>query len=806
MAFPVTSILDNFNRADVGPPLAGNWTPVYGHTGLKIVSNQCNPGTSASDNGEYWNAATFGADCEAYVTAATIDRTSDYSGTKFFIRAVTPSAATIDGYSVEFQWRDALANTDDVIFCELTNNVYTQIGATLDSTGWSNAHQYDGSMVGTTLTAYRNGTSLDTRTDGTYTAAGYIGFGWWYNNVSIPKYDDFGGGTIGTDGFPSIEAGDSTNGTSLSGGVALNMPSGIVAGELLVAEASNDNTGGTNMGISGWTQLFHTQYTGNVVSHGAWAKIAAGSDTATLTGASQDYAARVWRISNHGVATIASDIKVGTPATGSSSAPNPPSLDAGSSKKWLWLASNGSDDDDNTTPYAPTNYTADAQVESASSTSSTMLQTAWRKYEIQTEDPGAFALAATEEWIANVIAIPPAVAGTNLVVQDATHTHAADAIVLTASNYLAVTEATHIHATDAVALTATVYLAVADATHEHTADAITLVLSAELAVQDATHDHAVDAITLTLVSVLVVQDATHEHASDAISLTANSVLAVTDATHEHAADAIALTASNDLAVTEATHDHAADAITLTLSSTLVVQDAAHEHASDAIGLTANVYLAVTDATHEHAADAIALTASNYLAVTEATHDHAADAITLTTNSYLAVQDATHVHVTDGITLSVDGSDSLVVQDATHEHASDAIGLTANSLLAVTDATHEHAVDAIALTASAYLTVTEATHSHAADAVTLTAYSYLVVTDATHSHTVDAITFVTEVFMGLAALTTSLVDVAEVSDANPWNAALSDTAFVAAVLSDDSIWNAALSDQARESAEVDDQPL
>jgi hypothetical protein len=102
------------------------------------------------------------------------------------------------------------------------------------------------------------------------------------------------------------------------------MPSGIAAGDLLIAFAANDNTGGTNMAISGWTQLFHQQYTGNVVSHGAWAKIAAGGDTATLTGASQDYAAVVVRITGHGVSNIANDIKVGTPAQTSGANPNPP--------------------------------------------------------------------------------------------------------------------------------------------------------------------------------------------------------------------------------------------------------------------------------------------------------------------------------------------------------------------------------------------------------------------------------------------------------------------------------------------------
>lgn len=208
--------------------------------------------------------------------------------------------------------------------------------------------------------------------------------------------------------FASIATTSNSNGTSLAGGVSLNMPSGIEAGDLLVVFASNDNTGGTNMAISGWTQLFHQQYTGNVVSFGAWAKIAAGSDTATLTGASEDYAATVIRVVNHGVETIGTDIKVGTPALTSGANPAPPSLNAGASDKWLWLEGFGADDDDAPAgTYVSTNYTAVAIVESATSDTSTTVGVGYRQNETQTETPGTMTLDAAEEAVANLIAIPP---------------------------------------------------------------------------------------------------------------------------------------------------------------------------------------------------------------------------------------------------------------------------------------------------------------------------------------------------------------------------------------------------------------
>ncbi len=208
--------------------------------------------------------------------------------------------------------------------------------------------------------------------------------------------------------FASLATTSNSNGTSLSGGVSLNMPSGITAGDLLLVYASNDNTGGTNMAISGWTALFHQQYTGNVVSFGAWAKIATGSDTATLTGASQDYAATVMRVTDHGVIDPATDIVVGTPALTSNANPNPPSLDAGISEKWLWIEGFGAEDDDAAAgSYVSTNYTAITLVESAQSGSSTMMAVGYRQNETQTEDPGTMAMDASEEAVANTIAIPP---------------------------------------------------------------------------------------------------------------------------------------------------------------------------------------------------------------------------------------------------------------------------------------------------------------------------------------------------------------------------------------------------------------
>jgi hypothetical protein len=195
--------------------------------------------------------------------------------------------------------------------------------------------------------------------------------------------------------------------------VTVNMPTDVDAGDLLVAYIAADaNDTVAAGGGEGWTSIEDTS-NGSAVRLKIFAKVAAGSDALTLTvGSSNDTATYVQRITNHGVSNVSSDIELGTAATGTSAIPDPPSKTPSSSKTWLVVACNASDDDDNVTPFAPTGYVPLAQTESAATTSSSMMQVAC---DVQTTgsaiNPGAFALAASEEWVAQTLLIPPASAG-----------------------------------------------------------------------------------------------------------------------------------------------------------------------------------------------------------------------------------------------------------------------------------------------------------------------------------------------------------------------------------------------------------
>lgn len=90
--FPTTPILDDFNRANEGPPPSANWGTIVG-TGHKVLSNQMVPDSNANHT-SWWTAQTFGPDIEVYLTIVT------KSG---------------DGFNVDIGWIDASVNGYEVI-------------------------------------------------------------------------------------------------------------------------------------------------------------------------------------------------------------------------------------------------------------------------------------------------------------------------------------------------------------------------------------------------------------------------------------------------------------------------------------------------------------------------------------------------------------------------------------------------------------------------------------------------------------------------------------------------------------------
>jgi len=211
--------------------------------------------------------------------------------------------------------------------------------------------------------------------------------------------------------FPVVESSNTTADTS-GNAVTVNMPSGIVAGDLLLVFVAHDTSADiTETGGNGWTRIVNSA-NGTAVQAAVFAKIAAGSDACALSdnADNQDTAVVSVRISGHGISDVSTDITLGTAATGSDDSPNPPDCNPGVAKDYLWLEFFAADDDDDTATYESADYLQVAQIQSANSTSSCLCAVARRALNASSENPGVMAMADTEEWVAQTLAIPPVAA------------------------------------------------------------------------------------------------------------------------------------------------------------------------------------------------------------------------------------------------------------------------------------------------------------------------------------------------------------------------------------------------------------
>lgn len=225
-------------------------------------------------------------------------------------------------------------------------------------------------------------------------------------------------------------------------------------------------------------------------------------------------------------------------------------------------------------------------------------------------------------------AFPAAAGGTTLVLADAAHDHAADAVVLVQQHQLAAADASHPHAADAVTLTQQHQLSADDAAHIHLADAVALIQQHQLAAVDAIHGHTADAVALVQQHAIAIADAMHAHDLDALTLAVQSTLSMSDATHAHGADGVTLSLAGSLAVADATHGHAVDPVPLTQQHLMALADALHAHGSDVVTLGTGLVLAVVDAVHAQTADTLAISQLHLLVLADAAHAHLTDTLAL----------------------------------------------------------------------------------------------------------------------------------------------------------------------------------
>lgn len=187
---PTTLVLDDFNRTN-STTISANWTEadtlsIPGST-LELNTNQLR-NSSGSNSVARWNVSTFGGDSEVYCDVPTLPASGDWIG--LFLRMGT--GGTGDGYVLEV-YNDG--GSPDLYLFRIDNTSYTQLGSAVTN-GVAAGDALMLRAVGSTITAHRRqsgvwSTSM-TRTDSTYSAAGYIGV---YGAGTTFRLDDFGGGT-----------------------------------------------------------------------------------------------------------------------------------------------------------------------------------------------------------------------------------------------------------------------------------------------------------------------------------------------------------------------------------------------------------------------------------------------------------------------------------------------------------------------------------------------------------------------------------------------------------------------------------
>jgi hypothetical protein len=186
---PTTPVLDNFNRANGG--VGANWSLIRpsGFAGMNVLSNAAVDASATLFSWDFWNAASFGPDAEAYVTVAHYGASDTI---RIGVRVSNGGTTSQSGYYVAISSAGAwsIIRIDSGISTTLASGA-TQALASGDKVAIR--------IVGTVVSAlhftggsWQQVLSYDTSADGTrYSNAGNLAV-----EFRTSTLDDFGGGTI----------------------------------------------------------------------------------------------------------------------------------------------------------------------------------------------------------------------------------------------------------------------------------------------------------------------------------------------------------------------------------------------------------------------------------------------------------------------------------------------------------------------------------------------------------------------------------------------------------------------------------
>jgi PKD repeat protein len=216
MTFPVNGILDDFQRANEGPPPSASWIAMPTFNGLVVSSNQCVL-FNVTDQGAAIYNTDFGPNCEVYLTVTGADAIGA-NNLVLYLRC--QSNDILDCYYLAVRFQPVAG---DMGLSSSVAGFNTLLG-TATLIDWSIGDAIGLSAVGTSIKAYRkpfggSWTELISVTDSAVSAAGKLAVLFYPDSGSGVAIDDFGGGTIAGPVAPVADF----SGTPVSGAAPLTV-------------------------------------------------------------------------------------------------------------------------------------------------------------------------------------------------------------------------------------------------------------------------------------------------------------------------------------------------------------------------------------------------------------------------------------------------------------------------------------------------------------------------------------------------------------------------------------------------------
>lgn len=207
--------------------------------------------------------------------------------------------------------------------------------------------------------------------------------------------------------FPTVNGTPvGTNGTTATTTPVVNLPSGIVAEEIVLVFIRSASVGDITW-PAGWNEIFDNQ---TVDATALGYRRADGTEGATVTLGSESarFAAVSWRIG--GSSGKRPTIPETTNQSGSSANPDPPlHTPTGGAADFIWFALMGCEGEQTMPPTYPTNYSSN-QIDANSGTvgpitSNCRVAGGTRNLNASSEDPGTFTISTSDAWVAATVSM-----------------------------------------------------------------------------------------------------------------------------------------------------------------------------------------------------------------------------------------------------------------------------------------------------------------------------------------------------------------------------------------------------------------